>query len=55
VFLQETDGKYVSAGDFDEIQSLNDTDSLPPDVLAANPNIPTFRKTFADFIKEEKA
>mmetsp|Transcript_43032 Transcript_43032/g.86998 ORF Transcript_43032/g.86998 Transcript_43032/m.86998 type:complete len:368 (+) Transcript_43032:30-1133(+) len=51
VFFQETDGNYTNVGDFDEIQSLNDTDSLPPDVLSANPGIPTFTKSFADFLK----
>ena len=39
VFILEKDGKYTNVGDFDEIQSLNDTDTLPPDVLAANPEV----------------
>lgn len=51
VFILEKDGKYTNVGDFDEIQSLNDTDTLPPDVLAANPEIPTFKKAFLEFIK----
>lgn len=52
VFIKDAAGVYTSVGDFDEVQSLNDTDTLPPDVLAANPDIPTFKKVFADFLKE---
>lgn len=50
VFIKEADGKWTSVGDFDEVQSLNDADTLPPDVLAANPQIATFQKTFEEFI-----
>lgn len=39
VFIKDAAGAYTSVGDFDEVQSLNDTDSLPPDVLAANPTV----------------
>jgi hypothetical protein len=50
VFLKDSAGAFTSIGDFDDIQSLNDTDSLPPDILEANPQIPTFKKAFADFL-----
>jgi hypothetical protein len=50
VFIKDSSGKLTSMGDFEDIQSLNDTDSLPPDVLEANPQIPTFKKAFSDFI-----
>jgi hypothetical protein len=43
VFIKDAAGAYTSVGDFDEVQSLNDTDSLPPDVLEANPQVTSFR------------
>lgn len=39
VFLKEADGSYTNVGDFEEVQSLNDTDTLPQDVLDANPTV----------------
>lgn len=39
VFLKEKDGSYANVGDFEEVQSLNDTDTLPQDVLDANPTV----------------
>jgi hypothetical protein len=39
VFVREADGSYSCIGDFDAVQALNDTDSLPPEVLAANPSV----------------
>ena len=30
--------------------SLNDTDTLPPDILEQNPGIPTFTRVFKDLM-----
>jgi hypothetical protein len=43
-------GKTTFVGDFETLESLNECDSLPPDVLAENPQIATFSKAFARFL-----
>lgn len=43
-FIQDNDGNIRFVGLWDEIESLVDCDSLPSDVLAANPSINTFSK-----------
>lgn len=50
VFIKESDGKYTFVGDFEEIQSLTDTDSLDPQILAQHPEIATFSSTFKEFM-----
>lgn len=44
------EGDISFIGDFDTINELNDCDQLPPDVLEANPQIPTLSKVFSAFI-----
>ena len=52
VFIQGADGtKFV--GQWEKIQELVECDDLPADVLAANPTIETFSKTFATVAKSE--
>jgi len=43
-------GKTTFVGDFETLESLSECDSLPPDVLAENPQIATFSKAFARFL-----
>ena len=50
VFIKGKDGDYTFVGDFEEIQSLTDTDSLDPTILAQHPEISTFSSTFAEFM-----
>jgi len=35
----KADGAYTFVGDFEGVQALNDSDTLPPDILAANPQV----------------
>lgn len=46
VFLKLS-GETTFVGDFEAVNGLNDCDTLPPDVLEANPQIETFSKKFA--------
>jgi len=50
VFIKDPDGTVKFVADFEELQSLNDTDSLPPDILEANPQIPSFSRVFEGFL-----
>jgi hypothetical protein len=43
-FIATETEDYRFVGLWEEIESLLDCDSLPEDVLAGNPNIPTFSK-----------
>ncbi len=47
-FIKSVDG-YKFIGFWEELQSLIDCDSLPPDVISANPTIPTFSKVTTIF------
>mmetsp|Transcript_29331 Transcript_29331/g.94637 ORF Transcript_29331/g.94637 Transcript_29331/m.94637 type:complete len:128 (+) Transcript_29331:50-433(+) len=51
VFTQ-IDGDIAFIGDFDTLNSLNDCDALPPDVLEANPQIQTITSVFKRFIAD---
>eukprot|EP00602_Paraphysomonas_sp_CaronLab_P006799 CAMPEP_0185020848 /NCGR_PEP_ID=MMETSP1103-20130426/3499_1 /TAXON_ID=36769 /ORGANISM="Paraphysomonas bandaiensis, Strain Caron Lab Isolate" /LENGTH=112 /DNA_ID=CAMNT_0027552009 /DNA_START=98 /DNA_END=432 /DNA_ORIENTATION=- len=46
-FIKEND-TYTFIGLWDAIESLLECNDLPAEVLEANPNIPTFEKTFAN-------
>lgn len=37
-------------GDFETVDSMHECEFLPPEVLAENPSIPTFTRTFRNFI-----
>ena len=47
IFIVRNDGKKEFVGDYEKFESLLELDELPEDVLAANPDIMTFAKTFA--------
>jgi len=48
VFLQKADGAVEFVGLWEKLEELNECGSLPADVLAANPQVPTFQRVFAD-------
>lgn len=50
VFIQEA-GSITFVGDFEEMQSLNDADTLPDDLLRDNPGIPTLARVFGKFMR----
>ena len=37
-------------GELGDIVSMNDTDTLPKEILDQNPTIPTFNRVFKDFL-----
>eukprot|EP01039_Chlorochromonas_danica_P000503 gene503-542_t len=43
-FIKGEDGSFRFVGLWEEVESLVDCDALPADILAANPNISTFKK-----------
>mmetsp|Transcript_71749 Transcript_71749/g.149812 ORF Transcript_71749/g.149812 Transcript_71749/m.149812 type:complete len:118 (-) Transcript_71749:114-467(-) len=47
-FLKSEDGSFHFVGLWDEVESLIECDTLPEDVLSANPDIKTFTKVFAN-------
>ena len=49
VFIR-SGGALSFVGDFEKLQSLNDCEDLPADVLAANPSIETFGAVFKAFM-----
>uniref|UniRef100_A0A7S2RWF3 ADF-H domain-containing protein n=1 Tax=Rhizochromulina marina TaxID=1034831 RepID=A0A7S2RWF3_9STRA len=54
VFIKDPVGTIKFVADFEELQSLNDTDTLPADVLDANPQIPSFSRVFKGFMKKKE-
>jgi hypothetical protein len=44
IFIDRGDDNYTYIGSWEQIESLLDCDSIPEDVLAANPTIETFNK-----------
>jgi len=53
IFIQGADGTKKFVGQWEKVQELVECDDLPADVLAANPTIETFSKTFATVAKSE--
>ena len=45
-------GELAFVGGHDEVHALAECDTLPPDVFASHPDIPTFSKRFAHFLPE---
>lgn len=50
VFIKSTEGAYEFVGELGDIVSMNDTDTLPMEILEQNPTIPTFNRVFKDFL-----
>lgn len=49
-FLLQTDGNYKFIGLWEEVENLIECNSLPKEVLDANPDIKTFSKVFKNYI-----
>uniref|UniRef100_A0A7S3K396 Glutaredoxin domain-containing protein n=1 Tax=Aureoumbra lagunensis TaxID=44058 RepID=A0A7S3K396_9STRA len=49
IFIKIND-EISFVGDFEKMNELNDCNSLPPEILSANPQIQTFDKVFAFFL-----
>ena len=51
VFIEFYDGTTAFVGDWDFLEELNDTSSLPDEVLDANPQILTWKRMFCNVVK----
>ena len=49
----ETDGAFRFLGLWDEIEALIDSDTIPVEVLDANPTIPTFKRVSSSLIMHD--
>lgn len=48
VFIEKDGGELIFVGQWEKIQELLECDDIPAEVLASNPTIETFTKTFVD-------
>ncbi|CAN0464330.1 unnamed protein product [Ascophyllum nodosum] len=46
----ERDGEHEFVGLWSDIESLNECEALPPEILEANPEIKTFQAAFGDLV-----
>lgn len=51
VFI-ERDGEHEFVGLWSDVESLNECEALPPDILEANPEIKTFKAVFGELVVE---
>ena len=49
-FFEHQDGTITFLGNFDKIESLNETSGLPPEVLAQHPEVDTWDKVFGSVV-----
>ncbi|CAM9209822.1 unnamed protein product [Ectocarpus sp. 13 AM-2016] len=52
VFI-ERDGELEFVGLWSDVESLNECEALPPEILEANPEIKTFKGVFGDLVVEK--
>lgn len=48
LFIVQENGDHKFVGQWDEVESLVESDDIPAEVLDANPQIGTFKKVFAN-------
>mmetsp|Transcript_28603 Transcript_28603/g.43966 ORF Transcript_28603/g.43966 Transcript_28603/m.43966 type:complete len:135 (+) Transcript_28603:143-547(+) len=51
-FFIFSDGTISYIGDWDHLESINEADSLPPDVLEQNPQVETWTRVFGKVVKQ---